>query len=378
MKRIIALIAVFVVLATAFIVPASAIEIGVCTNVNFFDIDSLTLTENEYDTETGYFSYYPYYEDGVLAVTFGFDENYIQSHDQLFIRLGGKGVKNLSANVNYSMRYSYYFDMHQELSVSLGIVENSEDVIFWEFSPYGTSLDESGFDSVMNDDNTFAIIIETNDLEWIDDGVNIDTVYLRNIQVNEMCISDSCEYCADGNPKPYMSYSEEIFTVVGAMRQEIEQVYDEGVTDGYNEGYTDGESDGLTDGYNHGYSEGETAGLTTGYNNGYTEGETAGFTTGYNNGYSAGETAGLATGYNNGYTEGKTEGFNNGYSAGEQSTVSKDIVSIIGEIAMAPYTAISSMFDFEIFGLNVAGLIFQFITTVVFLLVVGLIFKYLF
>lgn len=109
-------------------------------------------------------------------------------------------------------------------------------------------------------------------------------------------------------------------------------------------------------------------GESNGYNNGWTDGEDNGYGIGYGVGYTEGETAG--------HTAGKTEGYNLGYSAGEQSEVTSNFISIVGEIALAPYTAVSSMFDFEIFGINVAGFFFQMFTVVLALLVIGIILKY--
>ena len=77
---------------------------------------------------------------------------------------------------------------------------------------------------------------------------------------------------------------------------------------------------------------------------------------GYNDGYTVGKTEGI--------TEGKAEGYNTGYKAGEQSTVTRDFKSLLGDIVSAPYRAVSQMFDFEVFGINVAGAICTLFTLV--------------
>lgn len=161
--------------------------------------------------------------------------------------------------------------------------------------------------------------------------------------------------------------------------------YNEGYTDGYN----DGHSDGMTDGYNEGYDEGKADGFDEGYDEGYNKGHDAGTENGEQSGFASGYDVGLEEGYN----EGKTDGYNEGYDVGlddgwnvgyadavdegvgrydhgfrdgvvkgESNDVSGKFVDIVGEIAFAPYRAVSAMFDFEIFGINIAGLIFELIT----------------
>ncbi len=124
----------------------------------------------------------------------------------------------------------------------------------------------------------------------------------------------------------------------------------------------------IGEGYEAGYTEGETEG--------YTQGKTDGYNQGYDVGYLKGHVEGYTKGQANGYNEGKAYGVNIGIKQGEQSTVTKSFVSILGEIAMTPYTAISQIFDFEIFGLNVAGIVFQLITVAIVVVVVSWIFKF--
>ena len=135
------------------------------------------------------------------------------------------------------------------------------------------------------------------------------------------------------------------------------------------------------------YLFGYELGVSAGYSNGYAEGLQVGNSSTdinevYNQGYEAGYNEAMQKvdpeSYAKGYEEGKAYGVNIGIKQGEQSQVTENFIGIIGEIAMAPYTAITEMFSFKIFGINVAGLIFQLITTMVVLLVVGLLFKYIF
>lgn len=100
----------------------------------------------------------------------------------------------------------------------------------------------------------------------------------------------------------------------------------------------------------------------------------------YEDGHTAGYKQGSAEGYTNGkaegYTNGKAEGYNLGYAAGEQSEVTKSFGELVSDIALAPYTAVSRMFDFEIFGINVAGAICEVFTALVALILIGVLMKY--
>jgi hypothetical protein len=78
------------------------------------------------------------------------------------------------------------------------------------------------------------------------------------------------------------------------------EVYNSGVSEGYDSGYGKGKSDGYATGYSKGTSEG--------YNSGYSKGTSDGYATGYNKGTSEG--------YNSGYSKGKSDGYDSGYSQG--------------------------------------------------------------
>ena len=123
--------------------------------------------------------------------------------------------------------------------------------------------------------------------------------------------------------------------------------------------------------FNQQYSNGYNEGVSVGYVNGYNDGDE----TGYKNGYADGQSLGYSDGYTNGESAGYSNGYNLGYSAGEQSTVTRDFMDIVSEIAFAPYRAVSAMFDFEIFGINLAGAVFSFFTVVVILIIIGFIVK---
>lgn len=146
----------------------------------------------------------------------------------------------------------------------------------------------------------------------------------------------------------------------------------------YSSAFTDGKNEGINEGYSNGFQKGQTAGWSMGYN----AGETFGYENGYADAkvehYNLGYAAGKTFGYENGYAEAKVEHYNLGYAAGEQSTVTRDFKNIVSEIAFAPYKAISAMFDFEVFGINIAGAIFTIFTLLVFAIVLGFVIKLIF
>lgn len=134
----------------------------------------------------------------------------------------------------------------------------------------------------------------------------------------------------------------------------------------YVAGVESGDTQGYDRGYAYGYSDGLMDGNEAGYEGGYEDGESTGYENGYNQGNESGYTAGHAAGYNTGYAE------------GEQSTVSENFIDMIGEIAAAPYNAVVSMFDFEIFGVNIASFIFKAGTLIIIAVVGGLVVRLLF
>lgn len=141
--------------------------------------------------------------------------------------------------------------------------------------------------------------------------------------------------------------------------EDSSEVYSEAYSIGYHDGYNAGEIAG--------YVTGSAEGKKIGYNNGYANGLSDGLETAteeYNRGFVDGNAAGMDSGYKNGYTvgykEGETVGYKSGYSAGSAAgggdAVELDIPDIINSIPSAVQNFIFSGFGFEVFGINVAGL----------------------
>lgn len=124
--------------------------------------------------------------------------------------------------------------------------------------------------------------------------------------------------------------------------------YSEGYDAGYDEGKADGYDEGKTDGYNDGKAEG------------YDEGLEAGNTSGYQSGYAAGS----ADGYDRGYEKGDKAGYDRGYSEGTLKAdqgAQIDIAAIVTAVPVGVKNFISNSFGFELFGINIAGLLFTLI-----------------
>ena len=186
---------------------------------------------------------------------------------------------------------------------------------------------------------------------------------------------------------------------------------DGGYEAGYNAGYEAGRSEGAGSSSESGGSEGSDAyeaGLAAGRQQVLDELEAtattnkyyqAGVTAGYNNGYSAGYTAGEKAGYNKGYSAGYSAGYaanqaalkkaqqeaeaakaryDSAYQDGVQAEVSKNFISLVGEIAAAPFHAVQNMFNFEIFGVNVASLLLAVFTLIIVVAITAFVLKTIF
>jgi uncharacterized protein YceK len=138
----------------------------------------------------------------------------------------------------------------------------------------------------------------------------------------------------------------------------------------YQAGYNAGEIHG----YIVGHQEGESQGKNIGYQDGYSKGYESGNEDGYNNGYKTGYdyasqkigpeqySIGHAEGYSQGHSEGFSEGYETGYRYGainnpQGTPVTLNIPSIITSITSSVGSFLTSAFDIEIFGINVAGLL---------------------
>lgn len=138
----------------------------------------------------------------------------------------------------------------------------------------------------------------------------------------------------------------------------------------YQAGYNAGEIHGYIVGHEEGESQGINIGFQEGYETGYSAGNQAGYDNGYKSGYDFASqkigpeqySIGHAEGYSQGHSEGFSEGYETGYRYGainnpQGTPVTLDIPSIITSITSMPGSFLTSAFDIEIFGINVAGLL---------------------
>lgn len=138
----------------------------------------------------------------------------------------------------------------------------------------------------------------------------------------------------------------------------------------YQAGYNAGEIHGYMVGHSEGESEGKNIGYQDGYSKGYESGNEAGYNNGYKTGYDFASqkigpeqySIGHAEGYLQGHSEGFSEGYETGYRYGainnpQGTPVTLDIPSIISSITSSVGSFLTSAFDIEIFGINIAGLL---------------------
>lgn len=134
-----------------------------------------------------------------------------------------------------------------------------------------------------------------------------------------------------------------------------------GITD---EAYNSGFEAGQTNGYNNGYRVGKQEGYNSGYETGRAEAQSEAYQQGYNSGYESGKAEGgtekYQEGYEYGYLVGQDAGYKKGYAAGQEAGdggVQLDIPSVISAVPIAVKNFVNTSFGFEVFGINVAGLL---------------------
>lgn len=148
--------------------------------------------------------------------------------------------------------------------------------------------------------------------------------------------------------------------------------YNAGEIHGYMVGHEEGESQGrnigFQDGYFKGYESGNVDGYQSGHADGYQTGYNAGNEAGYNNGYKTGydfasQKIGpeqYSVGYEEGYTVGHSDGYREGFNfamLNPPEGMKLDIPAIISSITGSVGSFLTTAFNIEIFGINIAGLL---------------------
>lgn len=98
------------------------------------------------------------------------------------------------------------------------------------------------------------------------------------------------------------------------------------------------------------------------YDNGYTNG----FNTGYESGYTVGYDEGSGFGYQTGFNDGFTDAYN-------QDTTAATIFTGILEVGLLPINVFLLIFNYEVFGINISGLVSGLLTIAVVLIIIRLI-----
>lgn len=107
------------------------------------------------------------------------------------------------------------------------------------------------------------------------------------------------------------------------------------------------------------YENGYNVGQQEGYDNGLINGQTQGYNTGYNDGFSAGE----STGYQTGYTAGLSDGQ-------QYDDTALTIFTGIIEVGLLPVNIFLQMFNYEIFGINISGVVSALLTISIVIIIV--------
>lgn len=147
----------------------------------------------------------------------------------------------------------------------------------------------------------------------------------------------------------------------------------------YQAGYNAGEIHGYIVGHEEGESQGKNIGYQDGYSKGYESGSIDGYDNGYKKGYDfASEKIGpeqYSVGYEEGYTVGHSDGYREGFNfamLNPPEGIQLDIPAIINSIPSSVQSFIISAFGFELFGINIAGLLACLIAIVIVYLVIKL------
>lgn len=147
----------------------------------------------------------------------------------------------------------------------------------------------------------------------------------------------------------------------------------------YQAGYNAGEIHGYIVGHQEGESQGKNIGYQDGYSKGYESGNEAGYNNGYKSGYDfASQKIGpeqYSIGYEEGYTVGHSDGYREGFNfamLNPPEGMKLDIPAIINSIPSSVQSFIISAFGFELFGVNIAGLLGCLIAVVIVYLVIKL------
>lgn len=102
--------------------------------------------------------------------------------------------------------------------------------------------------------------------------------------------------------------------------------------------------------------------------------DSAQYSAGYNAGYTVGDSAGQSAGYKRGYSAGDSVGYSRGYNAGVNATNTYTFTNLISAVLDASISAFTSLFNFEILGINLSSFLLALFTICIVLTVIKVIF----
>lgn len=108
------------------------------------------------------------------------------------------------------------------------------------------------------------------------------------------------------------------------------------------------------------------------FNDGYSIGYNEGVNVGYDNGYDAGYDNGYDVGYDNGFNVGYDSGYNEGATQDETATA---IMSGIVSIGFIPINFFLAIFNWEVFGINIAGFVSSILSVCVLIIIIKHVFS---
>lgn len=123
------------------------------------------------------------------------------------------------------------------------------------------------------------------------------------------------------------------------------------------------------------YQAFRSKGLPTDDNEEWESGYESGYGFGYTDGYDEGLDIGTNQGYQSGYSDGNTQGYQTGYASGLLDGQSYDQTALtiftgIIEVGLLPVNIFLQMFNYEIFGINISGVVSALLTISIVIIIV--------
>ena len=383
MKRFILILCVCVVLLSVMLLPIGATveanerNVSVSfsgTNVNCFNVSVLQSNSTGVLYDVGFnvvgnFTYTVNTDTSSIVIMLNVYDEYIQDGDTFYcvFPTGSNAVMRHVGSGTYFLSFE-----HNQTNLEIGFVEGGisdyHSFLNNELDGYYTADPDTGDEVWIDGYPVFDGSVQYGGDDYLFCIRNVYSYGSNKIELNYIHVAENFNLNKYGEREFFVPYTG-VFDGV---------VTDDGYDTGYEDGYAVGKNDGIAIGEQNGYDTGYSDGKSDGYLSGYTSGRNIGYKTGYDDGYD--------TGYSEGESDGAASvgdvkysiGYRDGFTAGEQSDVSKNFVTIIGEIARVPFLAILNIFNFEIFGINVSYAIFFVLTISVVLLVLGIILRFIF